>query len=51
MHGFKACSRFNLTWAVVSPEDQHFIKPDDEGYPSGVIDTYYLEAILFESIR
>ena len=51
MRGYKLCSRYNLSWAMVSAIDSRIIREDEDGYPSGVWDKYYFEDLFSEAMR
>lgn len=50
--GYRICSQFNLSWAVFfSKEDRVYFNRGDDGYPSGIMDTYFFESFFSEPLR
>lgn len=49
--GFKMCSLFNLTWAIITVGDVEFFKRGNDDYPEGPYFTHYFENIFFETMR
>lgn len=51
MRGYRGCSLFNVSWAMVTAENTDVFNRDEDGYPGGIMGTYYFESIFFESMR